>query len=309
MSRSFTRRDFLRTAASGVAGLSAVTALPDRARAQSGKLEQRPLGSTGIQVSLLGLGCVALGSQGLSMGEGAAVVEACLDSGITYIDCASTYGDAERKVGEVMRSRRSEVVLATKTLERESDRAWEEINRSLERLQTHKVDLLQIHAVNRMEDLDRVMASDGSFSAALRAREEGMCSHIGITGHTRPEVIAEAMRRYDFATTLVPLSSTDALVSDFGKDIFPMARDRHFGVIAMKVLAAGHVTAHVHESISYALSLPISTAVLGMGTVDEVKTNVAVARQFVPMGPAERAALEQKTRQYATTSVLWWKRR
>jgi len=309
VSRSFTRRDFLRTAASGLAGLSAVSALPDRALAQSGKLELRPLGSTGIQVSLLGLGCVALGSHGLSIADGAAVVEACLDSGITYIDCASTYGDAELKVGEVMRTRRSEVVLATKTLERESDRAWEEINRSLERLQTSKVDLLQIHAVNRMEDLDRVMASDGSFSAALRAREEGMCSHIGITGHTRPEVIAEALRRYDFATTLVPLSSTDALVSDFGKEIFPLARERRLGVIAMKVLAAGHVTSHVRDSISYALSLPISTAVVGMGTVDEVKINVAVAQQYVPMGPDERLALEEKTKQFATTSVLWWKRR
>ena len=309
MSRSFTRRDFLRTAASGLAGLSAASALPDRVLAQRGKLEQRPLGSTGIQVSLLGLGCVALGSHGLSVADGAAVVEACIDSGITYIDCASTYGDAEVKVGEVMRSRRSEVVLATKTLERGSDRAWQEINRSLERLRTSNVDLLQIHAVNRMEDLNQVTASDGSLSAALRAREEGLCSHIGITGHTRPEVIAEALRRFAFATALVPLSSTDALVSDFGSEIFPLAPERRFGIIAMKVLAAGRVTTHVRESISYALSLPISTAVVGMGTVDEVTANVAVAQQYVPMGPEERAALEEQTRQYATTSVLWWKRR
>jgi len=309
MKRSLTRRDFLRTAASGLAGLSAVAALPNRAPAHAAKLEQRPLGSTGMQVSVLGLGCVALGSQGISLADGAAIVEACLDSGITYIDCASTYGDAELKVGVVMRTRRSEVVLATKVLERASDRAWKEINRSLENLQTQKVDLLQIHAVNHLEDLDRVMAADGSLSAALRAQEQGMCSHIGITGHTRPEVIAEALHRYDFATTLVPLSSTDALVSDFGKEIFPLARERHFGVIAMKVLAAGRVTGHVRESISYALSLPITTAVVGMGTLGEVKANVEVARQYLPMGPAERAALEETTRAHATTSVLWWKRR
>lgn len=309
MSHSFTRRDFLRAAASGLAGLSAVSALPDRALARPAKLEQRPLGSTGMQVSLLGLGCVALGSKALSLQDGAALVAACLDSGINYIDCASTYGDAELKVGEVMRTRRSEVVLATKTLERTSDRAWKEINQSLERLRTQRVDLLQIHAVNHLEDLDQVMAPDGSLSAALRAREEGMCSHIGITGHTRPEVIAEALRRYDFATTLVPLSSTDALVSDFGKELFPLAAERHFGVIAMKVLAAGRVTGHVRKSISYALSLPVSSAVVGMGTLDEVKTNVAVAQQHLSTGPAERAELEEITKPYATTSVLWWKRR
>ncbi|MBE0556697.1 MAG: aldo/keto reductase, partial [Proteobacteria bacterium] len=258
---------------------------------------------------LLGLGCVALGSKGLSVREGAAIVEACLDQGITYIDCASTYGDAEVKVGEVMRTRRSETILATKTLEREKERAWKEIHRSLERLQTTRVDVLQLHAINRLEDLDRVMASDGAFAAAVRAREEGMCDHIGITGHTRVEVIAEAVKRYDFATTLVPLSPADARVSDFGETLFRLARERKFGIIAMKVLAAGRVTEYARESIFYALSLPVSTAVVGMGTVEEVNANVAAAREFRPMQPQESAALEEKTKAFATTSVLWWKRR
>jgi predicted aldo/keto reductase-like oxidoreductase len=310
MRRSLTRRGFLRVAASGAAGLAAGAA----ARSDTGiprrvALEHRPLGSTGLEVSLLGLGCVALGSKSLTLSEGQELVEACLDGGITYVDCASTYGDAELKVGEVMRTRRAEVVLATKTLERERDQAWKEINRSLERLQSSRVDLLQLHAINRMEELDRVMASDGAFRAALRAREEGMCDHIGITGHTRVEVIAEALKRYDFATTLVPLSSTDRLVSDFGETIFDLARQRHFGVIAMKVLAAGRVTRYASESITYSLSLPISTAVVGMATVEEVRANVATAKRFRPMSLAEREALEKKTKDSATTSVLWWKRR
>jgi len=310
MRRSLTRRSFLRVAATGAAGLAAgVAARSDPGIPQRVALEHRPLGSTGLEVSLLGLGCVALGSKSLTLREGAELVEACLDGGITYVDCASTYGDAELKVGEVMRTRRAEVVLATKTLERERDQAWKEINRSLERLQSSRVDLLQLHAINRMEELDRVMASDGAFRAALRAQEEGMCDHIGITGHTRVEVIAEALKRYDFATTLVPLSSTDRLVSDFGETIFDLARQRHFGVIAMKVLAAGRVTQYASESITYCLSLPISTAVVGMATVEEVRANVATAKRFRPMSLAEREALEQKTRDSATTSVLWWKRR
>jgi len=310
MRRSLTRRSFLKVAATGAAGLAAgVAARSETGRARRVALEHRPLGSTGLEVSLLGLGCVALGSKSLTLSEGAELVEACLDGGITYVDCASTYGDAELKVGEVMRTRRAEVVLATKTLEREKDQAWKEINRSLERLQSSRVDLLQLHAINRMVELDQIMASDGAFRAALRAREEGMCDHIGITGHTRVEVIAEALKRYDFATTLVPLSSTDRLVSDFGETIFDLARQRNFGVIAMKVLAAGRVTQHASESITYSLSLPISTAVVGMATVEEVQANVATAKGFRPMSLAEREALEQKTRDSATTSVMWWKRR
>jgi aryl-alcohol dehydrogenase-like predicted oxidoreductase len=310
MKRSFTRRSFLKTVASGAAGLAVgAAALPQLAAARPETLEQRPLGSTGLRVSLLGLGCVTIGSGRLSPTQGSEIVDACLDGGITYIDCASTYGDAEIKVGQVMRRRRSEVILATKTLERGKEQSWGEINRSLERLQTDRIDLLQLHAINRTEDLDRVMTSDGAFQAAIRARDEGLCSHIGITGHTRPEVIAEAIRRYDFATALVPLSSTDALLSDFGEVLFPMARERRFGIIAMKVLAAGRVTQFVEESISYTLSLPVSTAIVGMGTLEEVRANVAIARSPRSMLQAERTALEEKTRASATPSVLWWKRR
>jgi hypothetical protein len=252
---------------------------------------------------------VAIGSGRYSVSEGAEIVEACLDAGINYIDCASTYGDAEQKVGAVMKRRRAEVVLATKTLERDVEASWREINRSLDRLQTSFVDLLQIHAVNRMEELDRVTARDGALAAVLRAQEEGLCRHIGITGHTRPEVLVEAFRRFPFATALVPLSSMDALISDFGEALFPLSRERGFGVIAMKVLAGGSMTRYAAESLRYALSLPVGTAVVGMGSREEVRQNASVAASFRPLTVDERRALVEKTRPHATTAILWWKRR
>lgn len=309
MKRRLSRRDFLRNVATGAAGIG-VAGIPQPLIAdRKTPLERRPLGQTGLQVTVLGLGCATIGYGGHSMAEGAKIVETCIDRGINYIDCASTYGDAEVKVGEVMRTRRSEVVLATKTLERSQDDAWREINRSLERLKTDHVDLLQIHSVNRMEELDFMTGGKGSLAAALRAKEQGMARHIGITGHTRPEVIAEALKRYPFETTLVPLSSTDKLIHDFGDVVFPLSKKHGFGVIAMKVLAAGRVTQFAAQSLRYVLSLPVGTAIVGMGTIEEVEHNVGIAMAFRPMVAADMGVLEEKTREYATTGVMWWKRR
>ena len=305
LNRKITRRRFLRNAAGTGLAFSAIT---DLNRSSRSALPRRPLGSTGLEVTILGLGCVAIGYGRHSVSEGAEIVHACIDQGINYIDCASSYGNAEVKVGEAMVTRRKEVVLTTKTLERSKESAWKEINRSLERLKTY-VDLLQIHAINTFDDLELITGRDGSLAAAKRAKEEGMAMHIGITGHTRPEVLVEAFRRFPFATALVPLSSTDKLVSDFGTHIFPLSQEMGFGVIAMKVLAAGRVTNHVQESLRYSFTLPVSTAIVGMGTLEEVAQNTDIAREFSPMSPSEMSFLEEKTRTFATTDVMWWKRR
>ncbi len=306
MNRKITRRRFLKNAAGAGFAISAIARVNQSNRTA---LPRRRLGSTGLEVTILGLGCAAIGYGRHSVSEGAEIVHACLDQGINYIDCASSYGNAEVKVGDVLKTRRKEVVLATKTLERRKDAAWKEINRSLERLKTDQVDLLQIHAVNTFDDLDRVTGSDGSLAAAQRAKEEGMAMHVGITGHTRPEVLVEAFHRYPFATALVPLSSTDKLVSDFGTEFFPLSQEMGFGVIAMKVLAAGRVTNHVQESLRYSFTLPVSTAIVGMGTLEEVAQNTGIAREFFPMSPSEMSFLEKKTLLLATTDVMWWKRR
>lgn len=298
------RRTFIRTAAAGTISFST---LNGQAQIQK-TLPHRTLGSTGLDVSILGLGCATLGYGPLTVDEGAALVDACINGGITYIDCASSYGNAEEKVGRVMKRRRSEVVLATKCLERSKEDAWREINRSLERLQTNRLDLLQVHAINSMTDLDRVTSTDGALQAAVRARDEGLCRFVGITGHTRPDVIAAAMERYPFATILCPLSSTDALVNDFGPVVFPLSDRTKCGVIAMKVLAAGRMTRFPSRSIRYSMSLPVSTAIVGMGSMAEVTENIAIAKSFTPMPEQDARILESDTLPSATTDVMWWKR-
>jgi aryl-alcohol dehydrogenase-like predicted oxidoreductase len=296
------RREFIKKTSTAIIGAGLVGI-----KGSNAEIEKRELGKTGLKVTILGLGCAQIGAL-RNFKLAVEIIETAIDLGINYIDTASTYGDAEEKVGEVMRSRRNEVVLATKTLQRDKESSWREINTSIERLKTDYVDILQIHSVNTMAELDKITSKNGSLYSVIKAKEQGLCKHIGITGHTRPEVIKEALNRFDFETVLVPLSSVDKLLNDFGDVIFPVAKKKNVGVIAMKVLSDGRVTDFVEDSLRYVFSLPISTAIVGVKSIAELKQNVEIAKNFVPMTKKEIDALIEKSRRYANTSVLWWKR-
>ncbi|MCX7761497.1 MAG: aldo/keto reductase [Candidatus Kryptonium sp.] len=296
-----TRREFLKKTSASIIGLGLVGINDNKS-----EIEKRKLGRTGLEVTILGLGCAQIGGM-RNFKQAVKIIETAIDLGINYIDTASTYGNAEEKVGEVMKTRRNEVILATKTLQRDKDDSWREINTSIERLKTDYVDILQIHSVNTIYELNKITSKNGSLYAVIRAKEEGLCKHIGITGHTRPEVIKEALNRFDFETVLVPLSSVDKLLNDFGEVIFPIAKRKNIGVIAMKVLSDGRFTNFVSESLRYVFSLPISTAIVGMKTIDELKQNVEIAKNFVPMTKSEMERFIEKTKNSTSTSILWWK--
>ncbi|MCS7229460.1 MAG: aldo/keto reductase [Candidatus Kryptonium sp.] len=296
-----TRREFLKKTSASIIGLGLVGINDNKS-----EIEKRKLGRTGLEVTILGLGCAQIGGM-RNFKQAVKIIETAIDLGINYIDTASTYGNAEEKVGEVMKTRRNEVILATKTLQRDKDDSWREINTSIERLKTDYVDILQIHSVNTIYELNKITSKNGSLYAVIRAKEEGLCKHIGITGHTRPEVIKEALNRFDFETVLVPLSSVDKLLNDFGEVIFPIAKRKNIGVIAMKVLSDGRFTNFVSESLRYVFSLPISTAIVGVKTIDELKQNVEIAKNFVPMTKSEMERFIEKTKNSTSTSILWWK--
>jgi aryl-alcohol dehydrogenase-like predicted oxidoreductase len=258
-------------------------------------------------VAILGFGGAYIGK--LSEAEAVAVVETAVEAGVTYIDTASSYWDSEKWVGRALQGvDRSRIVLATKTLERSRDDARREIERSLKRLRTDRIDLLQIHAVNTRSILRRVLSDDGSLRAALEFQEAGHVSHIGITGHRRPKVLVEALQAYPFATALVPISPADRQLYDFGKPMVEAARERGVGLIAMKVLADGALGGQAGECLRYAFSQPVACAIVGMRSSKEVRANVQVTRAFQAMGAEEMAALEEKTAPMADLSVLWWKR-
>ena len=169
-------------------------------------MQQRRLGRLGHQSSVLIYGAAALAEVDQDTAD--ASVRLALDAGINHFDVAASYGDAELRLGPWMPRIRDRVFLATKTGLRGRDQAWAQINRSLERLQTDHVDLIQVHAVGDPEELDLVTRPGGSLQAVTRAREEGLAGAVGITGHGHdaPATHLEALARYPFDTVLSPLN-------------------------------------------------------------------------------------------------------
>lgn len=169
-------------------------------------MEKRRLGRLEHMSSVLIYGAAALSDVSQDVADRS--IQEALDGGINHLDVAAGYGDAELRLGPWMQEIRGRVFLATKTGERERDAARRQIEASLERLQTDHVDLIQLHAVGDLEDLDRATGPGGALEAAVAAQEEGLVGAIGITGHGHgaPATHLEALRRHPFATVLTPLN-------------------------------------------------------------------------------------------------------
>lgn len=304
---ALSRRDFLKL--TGATAL-ALKAAPGDAQATR-KMATRPLGKTGWQASLYALGSAEIPASE----EAIRAIHRLIDGGVNYLDTAPSYQGtrSERALGEVLKRRRSEVYLATKTLARDADGAYAEVKASLERLQCARIDALQIHAVNDFGTLDQVLSDKGAIKGLERARSEGRIRFIGITGHTRPEVIAKALDQYPFDSILVPVSALDKHLSDFAEEVVPKARKLGVAVVGMKALKGLELSKGTVDDaeplLRYALSLPISTLTIGLRRESEVDANLRSVLGFEPMGETERKALEERMKPFATTQALWWKRR
>jgi predicted aldo/keto reductase-like oxidoreductase len=244
----------------------------------------------------------------------AALAETALELGITYFDTAPSYnnGQSETNYGQVLARRRKEVFLATKTDDRTHDGTLRSIEQSLKRLRTDRVDLIQIHGISLTENLDAWEKPGGVLTALRKMRSQKVTRFLGLTGHESAAKLREAIERYEFdtlLTTLNPVSRRQA----YREDLLPVANRRQMGVIAMKVMGGGNgclVTgnplkkvlrpyhddtthqANANQLIRYTLSLPISVAVIGVASVEQLKANVAIVRDALPMTLAERRNLE-----------------
>jgi aryl-alcohol dehydrogenase-like predicted oxidoreductase len=170
------------------------------------EMEKRRLGRLEHDSSVLIYGAAALGDVSQDVADRS--IQEALDGGINHFDVAAGYGEAEVRLGPWMSQVRDRIFLATKTGLRNRDPAWRQINDSLQRMQTDSVDLLQLHAIGDLDELDAATRPDGALSAAIRAQEEGLVGAIGITGHGHdaPATHLEALRRHPFAAVLTPLN-------------------------------------------------------------------------------------------------------
>ena len=316
MNRQITRRRAL-TLTAAVAGVTAVNLpaqTPDANK--TAPFPTRKLGRIGIDVPIIGFGGGTSFFNAYTAESGAAALNQAIDLGITYIDTANSYGNgkSETMCGPVVEKRRSEIFLITKLKERTADGAMRQFEQSLKRLRTDRVDLVHVHRVDTDEDLAKIEAKGGVLEALYKLREQKAVRCIGITAHADPAPLAKAIDRNDFDCVQFPLNAALSGISlagfkpphpgertyCFESVVLPIALRKKMGILAMKVfvqgklLGQGPTKADPETLLRYALSLPVSCAVLGMSTPAIIAQDAAWARSFTPMTPEEMQALSDR---------------
>jgi predicted aldo/keto reductase-like oxidoreductase len=196
-------------------------------------LHRRPLGPTGFEATRIGLGGIPIMRS--SFERAGKIVHRALDLGVNYIDTARAYADSEEKIGQVMKTRREECFLATKSHAPTYKEFLQHVDTSLRDLKTDHVDLLQIHDVSSEERWEQMMKRRGTLAAAKRAQREGKCRFIGVTGHSIP-ILKRAVETGEFATVLCVYNLA---ICDTAEELMPLAREHGVGVIVMKPLSGG----------------------------------------------------------------------
>jgi len=312
------RRVFLKTTAiaalpASLYGAAATEALPAaKTQGGPGEMKYRILGKTGKRISLLGLGGYHIG---VPQDEAAsiALIRRAIDSGINFMDNCWDYhnGMSEIRMGKALQDGyRDKVYLMTKIDGRTKAAAKQQLDQSLQRLQTDHIDLVQHHEIIRMEDPDRIFAESGANEALVEAREAGKISHIGFTGHKDPLVhlrMLDVAREKGFAfdTVQMPLNVLDAHFRSFGEKVLPVLLKEDIGVLGMKSMASGHAlatkTVTPQECLQYAMTLPTSVVISGMESDDILNQNLEVVRNFQPLNEDQVKSLLAKTAQPAST--------
>jgi hypothetical protein len=334
------RRDFLRIGGIAAAGLLArpacaqSVAAPDNP-ATARAMPTRNLGRTGYRVGIFGLGGQAALERGDNEDAAVAIVERALDLGVNYLDTSSIYGGperwSERYIGQVMKRRRAEAFLASKTKDRTRDGSLRMLERSLELLHTSHLDLWQLHDIGEPGDVEAIFGKGGAMEALLQAREQKMVRYLGVTGHFRPEPLIEAIRRHLFDTILLAVNAADKHHFSFLDTLLPLAVEKRMGIIGMKVPARGRLlqtwtppplerqqhswegaviaktpgTLTMREAMYYSLSLPVSTVIVGCDSVAQLEENLALARDFTPLTEQQMASLAERAQPVSKQALFF----
>jgi aryl-alcohol dehydrogenase-like predicted oxidoreductase len=321
------RRDVLKIGAAATVGflardLGAAAVLPSLPNnpVTTRAMPTRNLGRTGYRVGIFSLGGQAAIEQPNNEAVAVPIIERALDLGVNYIDTSARYGGeqrwSERHIGQVMKRRRGEAFLASKTHDRTRDGSLKLLEKSLQLLNTDHLDLWQIHHLSKKEEIDRIFAPGGAVEALVKARDEKIVRFIGVTGHADPDVLLEAIRRFPFDTILMAVNAADPHHMSFTDQLLPTAVEKEMGIIGMKIPARGRIlsswtpppldmqpatyatnrsgTLTMAEAMRYTLSHPVSTVIVGVDTIAQLEQNVGIARTFTPLSASQMAALTAK---------------
>lgn len=271
----------------------------------------RPLGKTGVAVSIVGLGGYHLGDVE-DEANAVRMVHTAVDRGVTFMDNCWDYheGKSERWMGKALAAGgyRDKVFLMTKLDGRTKSAAAEQLEQSLRRLRTDMIDLVQIHEVIRDSDPARCFGPGGAVEALVDAKRAGKLRFIGFTGHKDPSIHLAMLKaaeehQFSFDTVQMPLNVLDAHYRSFEKVVLPVLVQKGIGVLGMKPMSAGKIpdTRKVSaiECLHYAMSLPTSVVITGCDSMRILDQAIEAALTFEPMSPEQRMALLDRTRELA----------
>jgi predicted aldo/keto reductase-like oxidoreductase len=308
--RSVGRREFLGMTAASllIAGSLTGAEKPD---IKNG-IPHRSLGRTGEKVSLIGLGGYHLGKQS-DPEESIRIIRTGIDEGINFLDNCWDYnsGESEVRMGKALRDGyRQKAFLMTKIDGRSKASATIQINESLRRLQTDRIDLLQFHEVIRDSDPDRIFAAGGALEAVVGAQKSGKVRFIGFTGHKSPDIhlqmLATAAKHgFTFDAVQMPLNVMDAHFNSFEKKVLPVLIREGVGVLAMKSMGDPYIlksnTVTAIACLHYAMNLPTSVVITGCDSLPILQQALSAARTFQPMNSSQVAALLARTAKAAAS--------
>jgi aryl-alcohol dehydrogenase-like predicted oxidoreductase len=334
------RRDFLKTSgvfgAAVVAGTVADTAthafppLPVNPVTEQA-MPTRNLGRTGYRVGIFSLGGQASIEQPNNEAVAVPIIERALDLGVNYIDTAAMYGGeqrwSQRYVGEVMKRRRAQAYLASKTHDRTRDGSLKLLEQSLKLLNTDHLDAWQLHHIDNQSDVDHIFGKGGAIEAFQEAKEQKMVRFFGVTGHTDPDFLVQCLERFPFDQILMALNAADRHHLSFMEKLLPTAVEKKMGIIGMKIPARGRILASwkpeahqqpgwtgiapgpgtlaMKEAMYYVLSLPVSTVIIGCDTIAQLEENVQLARDFTPLSERQLASLSEKAEPVARQALFF----
>ena len=254
-------------------------------------MKKNRIGNTDIEATHLSFGGIKLRRNMQDKAED--IVRKALDLGINYIDTARGYGDSETLIGAVMKSRRSECYLSSKSIRRSKKETAEDVDTSLRNLNTDTIDIYFCHDISRDQHYEMIMSDSGSLAALKEAKKAGKIRYIAISTH-REEIAIKAIKTGEFDAIMLPINLFD---QEFITNVVPVARQEEVGIVGMKPLAGGAFN-YPQIALRYSLAQDIDTQLVGISSIAEIEEDFQIADAFQPLSEEEMKKLKDEAKEF-----------
>jgi aryl-alcohol dehydrogenase-like predicted oxidoreductase len=267
-------------------------------------IPKRTLGRTGYEATILGLGGEGvLRTYGYEK-QAYELINHAIDLGINYCESARAYSGSETYYGLALKERRKDLFLTSKSHARDRKGALDHLRLTLANMKTDHLDLWQVHDVRTDEEIEEIFGPRGAIHAFMEAKEKGLTRFVGVTGHHDPFVTKRCIEMFDFDTVLIPVNPAERVYKSYLDHVIPAAQKKGMGIVAMKVYLRGFASrlpwyTSMEPFFRFALSQPVTLAVVGCDNLDQLKENVKFASTFEPMDEDELQDLIDETYPYA----------